>query len=439
VDFPAGKFRISEVFRKFAFDLLKNAFCMNIKHILIGGWLVVEAGLNTATAQTSESLVKSYRFGEAINALNSEITKLKRRKQDTSQQEQLLEQARKGQRMLEATEKVTIIDSLVVDKAEFLDYYALSSNEGSILTYNEFYNISGTENIGTVFVNERQTVAYISKTTEEGTLGLYQSENINNTWSVPELLQGMGQGETNRNYPYMCSDGITFYYAAEGDNSLGGYDIFVTRYNATEKAFLKSENVGMPFNSPANDYMLAIDETHQLGWFASDRFQPEDKVCIYIFIPTETRDIYTFASNEAETLRQRARINSIADTWEDNEAVTQAKARLLTARTEADKENSGSSSDCFVVDDSRSYTDITQFRSTEARDMYLKLIQQKSDLQKLEKQLDDLRTQYAAAGAGAKEKLKEVILPLEKVYGETYTATRQLEKEIRNKEIQSVK
>jgi hypothetical protein len=405
----------------------------------MGGLLVLQTGLNKAVAQTSESLVKSYRFGEAVNALNSEITKLKRRKQDTSAQEVLLEQARKGQRMLEATEKVTIVDSLVVDKAEFLDYYALSSNEGSILTYNEFYNVSGTDNIGTVFVNERQTVAYISKTTEEGTLGLYQSENINNAWSAPEPLQGMGLGETNRNYPYMCSDGITFYYAAEGDNSLGGYDIFVTRYNATEKAFLKSENIGMPFNSPANDYMLAIDETNQLGWFASDRFQPEDKVCIYIFVPTETRDLYTYASNEAETLRQRARINRIADTWEDEEAVKQAKARLLAARTEADKESKGNSNERFIIDESRSYADITEFRSAEAKELFLKWNQQKGDLQKLEKQLEELRTQYAAAGAGERERLKGVILPMEKLYEETYNGTQSLEKEIRNKEIQSVK
>jgi hypothetical protein len=411
---------------------------MKPKYILIGSLLVLEAGLNTAAAQTSESLVKEYRFSEAINALNSEITKLKRRKQDTTLQEELLEQARKGQRMLEATEKVTVIDSMVVDKADFLDYYALSSNEGKIMTYNDFYGINGTDNPGTVFVNERKTVAYISKTDETGTPALYQSENIAKAWSQPELLQGMGAAEESRNYPYMCADGITFYYAAEGDNSLGGYDIFVTRYNATEKAFLKSENIGMPFNSTANDYMMAIDETNQLGWFASDRFQPEGKVCIYIFIPTETRDVYTYGANEAETLRQRARINSIADTREDKETVAKAKARLLSARNEADKKSSGGTNEILVISDTQSYTDITQFHSADARQLFLQMSQQKIELQKMEKQLDALRTKYAAATSAEKENLKGVILPLEKAYGESYREIQAMEKEIRNKEIQSL-
>ena len=41
--------------------------------------------------------------------------------------------------------------------------------------------------------------------------------------------------------------------------------------------YLAPENVGMPFNSPYNDYMYVIDEFNNLGWFASDRYQPEDK------------------------------------------------------------------------------------------------------------------------------------------------------------------
>jgi hypothetical protein len=410
---------------------------MNIKNILIVGLLAPGTNLYTASAQNSETLFKEYRFSEAINALNSEINTLKRRKQSTSQQEELLEQARRGQRMLEATEKVTIVDSLVVDKANFLYFYALSNNEGKIMTYNHFYGTDDAKNEGTVFVNERNTVAYISQKDEHGRLGLYQSENINNTWSEPELLQGMSAAKENRNYPFMCSDGITFYYAAKGDNSLGGYDIFVTRYNATEKAFLKSENIGMPFNSPANDYMLAIDETNQLGWFASDRYQPEGKVCIYIFIPTETRDVYNFSSNETETLRQRARIDRIADTWENEEAVTQARTRMLTARNTVNTESSKGADRVIIGDHSEGYNDITQFQSSEAKQLFLQLNQKKSEWQKTDKQLSALREQYAAANATEREKLKEVILPLEDLYTEDYKAIQQLEKEIRNKEIQS--
>ena len=48
------------------------------------------------------------------------------------------------------------------------------------------------------------------------------------------------------------ADGVTIYYASDGEG-LGGYDIFVTRYNTNTDTYLVPENVGMPFNSPYND------------------------------------------------------------------------------------------------------------------------------------------------------------------------------------------
>lgn len=93
----------------------------------------------------------------------------------------------------------------------------------------------------------------------------------------------------------MMADGMTLYFAAKGEESLGGYDIFVTRYNKSTGEFVRAENVGMPFNSPANDYLMAIDETCNIGWFVTDRNQTADNVCIYRFIPNETREVYDFS------------------------------------------------------------------------------------------------------------------------------------------------
>ena len=81
---------------------------------------------------------------------------------------------------------------------------------------------------------------------------------------------------------------------------LGGYDIFVTRYNTNTDTYLVPENVGMPFNSPYNDYMYVIDEYNNLGWFASDRFQPEGKVCIYVFIPNNSKQTYNYEAMDQQ-------------------------------------------------------------------------------------------------------------------------------------------
>ena len=75
-------------------------------------------------------------------------------------------------------------------------------------------------------------------------------------WSLGKPLPGCINASGNANYPYVLSDGVTIYYASDGDGSMGGYDIFVTRYNTNTDTYLVPENVGMPFNSPYNDYRI---------------------------------------------------------------------------------------------------------------------------------------------------------------------------------------
>ena len=93
----------------------------------------------------------------------------------------------------------------------------------------------------------------------------------------------------NDDFPFLLSDGTTLYFASDGEGSIGGYDIFVSRMNTEDGCFLRPDNLGMPFNSPANDYMMAINEVANLGWFASDRNQPQGKVCVYVFVPNDKR------------------------------------------------------------------------------------------------------------------------------------------------------
>ena len=65
----------------------------------------------------------------------------------------------------------------------------------------------------------------------------------------------------------MAADGITIYFGSEGHEGLGGYDIFTSRFNSETADYLPPQNVGMPFNSPYNDYMMAFDELAGVGCF----------------------------------------------------------------------------------------------------------------------------------------------------------------------------
>ena len=84
----------------------------------------------------------------------------------------------------------------------------------------------------------------------------------------------------------------------------------------------------MPFNSPYNDYMYALDDLNNLGWFASDRYQPEGKVCVYVFVPNSTKQVYDYETADPQAIIDAATLKEIKKTWSDPDKVRIARQHL---------------------------------------------------------------------------------------------------------------
>jgi len=212
-----------------------------------------------------------YRFEDAIETYETYISDLRKRKRSTEEAEQLLEKSKSNLRMLKGVEEVCFIDSFVVDKEKFLDAYKISPESGKLFMYDTYFDDSGKEG-GTVYETELGNKLYYSEMQPDSTLSILSRNKLLDKWSDGSLLPGSINEAMNADYPYVLTDGITIYYASDGPGSMGGYDIFVTRYNTNTDSYLMPENVGMPFNSPYNDYMYVIDEFNDLGWFASSMY-----------------------------------------------------------------------------------------------------------------------------------------------------------------------
>lgn len=341
----------------------------------------------------------------------------------------------KQERMIANTQRIMIIDSMVVDKQQFLSYYRLTPEAGTIAHYQELFHTTQQPH-AFVFVNEIGNRCYFSMEKTDSTVNLYSSDLMGNRWSSPKALRGINDdlGFRRVNYPFMMGDGTTLYFAAEGSDGLGGYDIYVTRYNAEENEFLHPANIGMPFNSEANDYMYAIDEYNNLGWFASDRNQPDDKVCIYIFIPPTTRQTYSPSEFSAEKIASFARIDRIADTWTDSLAYESAQQRLHALST-AKADSKTYTKFYFVINDNTTYTQSADFRAPGNAKRYQQLIALYNRHQRLQTTLDHARDYYATASKSERDELQPEILASEQKQHKVYQEIRQLEKIIRNQEI----
>ena len=383
---------------------------------------------------TAREAMDAYDFTLAEDILEHQIADLTKKKLPTIQEEELLEAARKSQIKLQATEQVTFVDSVVLPKNEVLKQIKLSQECGSLMSYADFFK-SGKGASCTLFCNELGNRIVYSEANEKGHLRLKEKSYIGGEWSMERQLKGLEEEEgDNFNFPFMLTDGITMYYAAVCEESIGGYDIFMTRYDADNQQFLAPENVGMPFNSPANDYLMVIDEFQQLGWFVTDRNQPEDKVCLYTFIPTETRRIYNEEQIGKTKLASFARISSIKDTWKDMNAVNAAKKRLAEAR-QGTKDEKKSHDFTFVVNDSKTYYSLTDFKSQQAQQKAKVWLESQKEYEARKAELSALRDKYAATTEAQRSQMKSQILLIESKVERLAADIIDIEKEIRKLEL----
>ena len=345
--------------------------------------------------------------------------------------------------MREMTQQITIIDSIVTDKDQLLSLLRLSDETGRILSSSAFW---GKGDSTTVFVNEMGNKAYFSQPDDSLKQQLCTSDLLGGEWSKPQLLNGISEGISETAYPFMLADGLTFYFAGKGEESIGGYDIFMTRYDAHNNSFLKPENIGMPFNSEANDYLFAIDEYAHIGYFVSDRRQPEGKACLYIFIPQASRKTYDPIVYTPAEIRGFADISSIADTWGNGEERNAALARyhaisinnMKATNTDAQPDDNAVASLELVINDALTYSSARDFRSREAAVLYKQLIEARQQLCLLNEQLEKSRSFYPQAAGAEKKTLQREMLQAEAEVTKLYSRIGTLEKEARNAEIKVI-
>lgn len=377
-----------------------------------------------------ELYAKQYRFDDA----EKEFEKYQRAKRRDREALDILDEKRayaeKLQRAVNRTEDLQIIDSLVVPKSGFLSAYNLSVSSGSLMPVYEFFpDRSMIDEV--LYINERQDKIYYSGGNAATGTDLYTMDKLLDTFGnekrLPEIINKVG----NQAFPFILSDGMTLYFASTGDPSFGGYDLFVTRYNLASDSYLNPNQLNMPFNSPFNDYMLAIDEEKGIGWFASDRFQPADSVCIYTFIPNP--QVQLIESNDDDYLSRRAKISSIADTWKENRDY-QSLRSLAQQRTVSRKETAGDFT--FVINDQATYHMLSDFRSERARSIFSQALGYEKQLQTLNDELSQKRDQFAGSSS-MNSALTASILNLEKEIDSLSRETERLKIQARNEEIRT--
>src|SRR5665213_211953 len=89
------------------------------------------------------------------------------------------------------------------------------------------------------------------------------------TWGEPTNLGATINTEYDEGGIYPAPDGKTLYFCSNGHNSMGGYDIFMTRFE--NNAWTEPVNVGYPINTIYNERMFILSPDGKTAYIDSDR------------------------------------------------------------------------------------------------------------------------------------------------------------------------
>ena len=338
--------------------------------------------------------------------------------------------------MLASVAQVMIADSLLTDSATALSRIHQNAEQGRLTTYSQ---LTGKPVQGLAFVNEIGDFCIFSQTGADGHSRLFQATRDGRDWAKAQPLQGIDPDGvfTDVDYPFLMPDGATLYFSARGGAGLGGYDIYRTRFDAEQQRFLRPENMGLPFNSESDDYFFVIDEVNSIGMFASSRHHRRDTVCLYTFLPFESRHIINVDDVGESRLRSLARIDRIADTWGDGNERKAILQRLAAAKHHSDanvQEPETAEAFRFVVDDETVYTSLEQFRKARSRAMMKDLVTLYQQVSNLSEKLELWRKAYFKAPSQQQEQLRPTILSTEEKVFALESEISFMEKQIRNLE-----
>ncbi len=355
-------------------------------------------------ADASRLLVKialdNYDVDAADEHLDTWSEKLKKnKKSEPAEMDEMRGRLVMLRNMLERVEKIEIVDSINVDAADFFTHYRLSPEAGKLLLPEETEVKART----LVYQPANNSEMIWAESDMSGTSVLMSASILDDgTIDHASPLDGEFGNGGDADYPFLMPDGVTLYFAMTGEGSLGGYDIFMTR--RSDDGYLQPQNMGMPYNSPYNDYMLAIDEATGAGWFASDRAGIPGKVTIYTFVPSQTRVNY---DADDPTLVAKAKITSIAATQTSD--VSALRERIASIEEGGKKRGHQRSAFELSMGNGKVYTSLDDFQNRQARQEMSKLLKEQAQLDAQEQRLQQLRDRYR----GGEKSLSDQILDAE--------------------------
>ena len=370
----------------------------------------------------------NYNFTEAIESFDKFLKYAKPEDVRWDKAELYKKESEVGNNLSTKIYYLQVVGKDTISKDMLLSMYYPVKDAGYTL-YNKDFFESGVDPNGILYLTERRDEVYFSIPVDSTNhLDIFKMEKLIDGWGEPVSLNGVNSKYDDL-YPYLQIDGVTLYFSSNRDGGLGGYDIYKTIYDADSKSFSQPVNMGIPFNSPKDDYFFVTDEFTGVAWFSSNRNTTGNQEMVYQII---------WDNSVVKNIVYEEKDVKISATMPLLEIIPEKIKRLNQQQHKSINQPTGNVLFHFFITENVTYTDFNQFQKKEALRLFKEgfSLQQKKD--SLSSLMKEKRRKYSESKLpDEKEELVNEILKLEKqVYGldskinDYYFSARSIEKPI---------
>lgn len=137
---------------------------------------------------------------------------------------------------------------------------------------------------------------------EEGRHRLYLTTlGEDGLWRTPEVVEKC-TSSGNELFPLVSASGKDLYFSSDALAGMGGYDLFVSRWNERRKCWDAPENLGFPYSSVGDDFLFSNTPDGEFTLLASNRDCSPDSMTIYV-LRFENSPVSKTLSTPAEAAR----------------------------------------------------------------------------------------------------------------------------------------
>ena len=229
----------------------------------------------------------NYLFQDALNQYNKykSIANLKEAK--SLNVEMYINMSKNGQSLMKNLSDIVVIDKKSTSVDKFNYSYDLKDIGGRILVTQEFQTkIDKKNNHKSIiyFPPLNQDILFYSSYGEVGDNGLdiyFKKRLSGGGWSSPKILPQNINSPYDEDFPFLNSNGTTFYFSSMGHNSMGGYDIFRCNFDPTTNDFGPISNLDYKINSTDDDILYLVDKDNKNAIFSSKRSSEGGMIDVY--------------------------------------------------------------------------------------------------------------------------------------------------------------